>query len=134
MNLEIIKNAEEEMNDLNHEIELSSPKNARDGYKSYKELREVRLKRRKAKDENELMEEFYKYLNQNSDFKNKLPQIQGSTRKLSDAQQKRTYIPRRRSDLTISNERCQAYKPFEEMISDFKQNKISAQNGKLRNK
>ena len=38
-NAEIIKQAENELVDLEHEIELSNPKNARDGYKIYKEIR-----------------------------------------------------------------------------------------------
>ena len=37
-NAEIIKQAENELVDLEHEIELSNPKNARDGYKIYKEI------------------------------------------------------------------------------------------------
>ena len=52
-NLEIIKQTEGELLDLEHEIELSEPKNARDGYKIYKELRDVRIRRRQAKNENE---------------------------------------------------------------------------------
>jgi hypothetical protein len=131
-NLETIKCCEDELNDIYHEIELSTPKNAMEGYKLYRLIRELRLKRRKAKDENELMEEFYSFLRQNVNFKNNVQQIQGNTRKIFDAQQKRTYQPRRRSDLTIAGERCIAYKPFEEMLSDFKQNKISVKNGKLR--
>ena len=38
-NAEIRKQAENELVDLEHEIELSNPKNARDGYKIYKEIR-----------------------------------------------------------------------------------------------
>ena len=56
-NLEVIKQTEDELNDLNHEIELSSPKDMYKGYMLYKTIRELRLKRRCAKEENELMEE-----------------------------------------------------------------------------
>ena len=60
-NIETIKQAEGELTDLEHEIELSNPKNARDGYKIYKELREIRIKRRTAKDENQLLQDMYDY-------------------------------------------------------------------------
>jgi len=131
-NINIQKEAEDELNDLNHEIELSHPKNASDGYKLYREIRDLRLKRRKAKEENELMEDFYKFLNQNHDFKNKIQQIQGSARKLIEKQQSRTYVPRRRNDLTIAGEHSTAYKPFEDQMKEFKKNKAFVKNGKLR--
>ena len=131
LNIEIVRNIEDELNDLNHEIELSKPKNAMEGYKIYKEVRELRIKRRKAKDENAIMDELYKYLSQNTDFKNRIQQIQGTTRKLIDVQQKGTYTPRRRNDLTITNKRSLAYKPFEDMMEDFNKNKATMKNGKL---
>jgi len=133
-NLEIIKSAEEELADIDHEIELSAPKNACNGYALYKEIREIRLRRRKAKDENELLEEMYRFLAESVPFKNRMQQIQGNARKAFERQQARTYHPKRRKDLTITGERCKAYKPFEEMLSDFKRNKISVQSGKLRSK
>ena len=42
--LEIIKETEEELNDLNHEIELSSPKDMYQGYLLYKAIRETRIR------------------------------------------------------------------------------------------
>ena len=45
-NLEIIKQTEDELNDINHEIELSSPKDMYHGYLMYKTLRELRVRRR----------------------------------------------------------------------------------------
>lgn len=133
-NLEIIKQAEEELMDLEHEIELSAPKDMYKGYLVYKEVRDVRIKRRKAKEENELLKDMYDYLKsqQGQSFKNKIQSIQGASVKLRDAQEHRTYIPRQRSDLTITNHTSVAHKPFEEMLSDFNKIKISSQNGKLR--
>lgn len=133
-NLEIIKQAEEELMDLEHEIELSAPKDMYKGYLAYKEVRDVRIKRRKAKEENELLKDMYDYLKsqQGQSFKNKIQSIQGASVKLRDAQEHRTYIPRQRSDLTITNHTSVAHKPFEEMLSDFNKIKISSQNGKLR--
>ena len=133
-NLEIIKQAEEELMDLEHEIELSAPKDMYKGYLTYKEIREVRIRRRKAKEENELLKDMYDYFKgQNAQsFKNKIQQIQGNSVKLRDAQEHRTYITRQRNDLTITNHTSVAHKPFEEMLSDFNKIKISSQNGKLR--
>ena len=133
-NLEIIKQSEEELMDLEHEIELSAPKDMYKGYLIYKEVRDVRIRRRKAKEENELLKDMYDYLKsqQGQSFKNKIQSIQGASVKLRDAQEHRTYIPRQRSDLTITNHTSIAHKPFEEMLSDFNKIKISSQNGKLR--
>ena len=133
-NLEIIKQAEEELMDLEHEIELSAPKDMYKGYLVYKEVRDVRINRRKAKEENELLKDMYDYLKsqQGQSFKNKIQSIQGASVKLRDAQEHRTYIPRQRSDLTITNHTSVAHKPFEEMLSDFNKIKVSTQNGKLR--
>lgn len=133
-NLDIIKQAEEELIDLEHEIELSAPKDMYKGYLVYKEVRDVRIKRRKAKEENELLKDMYDYLKsqQGQSFKNKIQSIQGASVKLRDAQEHRTYIPRQRSDLTITNHTSVAHKPFEEMLSDFNKIKVSTQNGKFR--
>ena len=133
-NVDLIKQIEGELNDLNHEIELSSPKNARDGYKMYKEIRELRIKRRQAKEENELMKDMYEYLKgQNAqNFKNKIQQLQGSSMKVREAQEHRIYTPRQRNDLTITNKTSTAYKPFQEMLDEFNKTKISVKNGKLR--
>lgn len=133
-NIEIIKQTEEELMDLEHEIELSAPKDMYKGYLAYKEVRDVRIKRRKAKEENELLKDMYDYLKnqQGQSFKNKIQSIQGASVKLRDAQEHRTYIPRQRSDLTITNHTSVAHKPFEEMLSDFNKIKVSTQNGKLR--
>ena len=65
LNLDIIKQTEEELNDLNHEIELSASKDMYKGYLLYKEIRDLRLKRRKAKEENELLKDMYDFLKGN---------------------------------------------------------------------
>lgn len=133
-NLDIIKQAEEELTDLEHEIELSAPKDMYKGYLAYKEIRNVRIRRRKAKEENELLKDMYEYFKgQNAQsFKNKIQQIQGNSVKLRDVQEHRTYIPRQRNDLTITNHTSVAHKPFQEMLDDFNKIKVSTQNGKLR--
>ena len=129
-NIDVIKRCEDEQMDLEHEIELAAPKNAREGYKLYKELREVRLRRRKAKDENQLLHELYNYLKKNLDFNNKMKQIQGNTAKIYEQQHTKTYKPRVRQDLTCTDQTCMAYNPFEELLEKFEANKNKDKGGK----
>ena len=133
-NLEIIKQSEEELMDLEHEIELSTPKDMYHGYLIYKEVRDVRIRRRKAKEENELLQDMYDYFKSQAGqvFKTKIQQLQGNSTKQQNIIEQRTYKPRQRNDLTISGQTSTAYKPFEEMLRDFNKTKISVQNGKLR--
>lgn len=133
-NLKIIKQSEDELNDLYHEIELSNPKDMYKGYLVYKEIREVRIRRRTAKEENELLKDMYDYfMSQNGQtFKNKIQSIQGNSVKIRNAQEQRTYQPRQRSDLTITNKHTVANKPFEEMLADFNKNKPYMSGGKMR--
>ena len=133
-NIEIIKQTEGELTDIEHEIELSSPKNARDGYKLYKELREIRIRRRVAKDENQILKDTYDYFKsqQGQAFKNKIQQLQGGAAKLREAQEHRTYTPRQRNDLTCTDQTSTAHKPFQEMLNEFNRDKAYIKNGKLR--
>ena len=133
-NLEDIKRIEDELNDLNHEAELSEPKNMYQGYLLYKAIRDLRIERRRAKEENELLKDMYEYFKsqQGQAFKSKIQQIQGNAAKLRDVQERRTYVPRQRDDLTITDQHSTAHKPFEEMLREFKETKVSTKNGKLR--
>ena len=133
-NIEIIKQAEEELNDLYHEAELAEPKDMYKGYLIYKAIRDIRIRRRKAKEENEILKDMYEYFNSSSGqaFKTKIQSIQGSAVKLQATQETRTYQPRQRNDLTITDKHSTAHKPFQEMLADFNKTKVSMQNGKLR--
>ena len=133
-NVEEIRRIEEELNDLNHEAELSEPKDMYKGYLLYKAIRELRIERRRCKEENELMKDMYEYFKsqQGQAFKSKIQQIQGSAAKLREVQERRTYVPRQRDDLTITDQHSTAHKPFEEMLREFKEPKVSTKNGKLR--
>lgn len=133
-NLEIIKQSEEELNDLSHEIELSNPKDMYKGYLVYKEIREVRIRRRTAKEENELLKDMYDYfMSQNGQaFKSKIQSIQGNSVRIRNSQEQRTYQPRQRSDLTITDKHVVANKPFEEMLAEFNKNKPYMSGGKMR--
>lgn len=134
MNLATIKQTEEELNDLNHEAELSDPKDMYKGYLVYKEIREARIRRRTAKNENELLKDMYDFFQsqQGQAFKSKIQSIQGVSAKLEATQAARTYQPRQRNDLTITDKHSIANKPFEEMLKDFNKNKARMQGGKLR--
>ena len=133
-NIEIIKETEDELNDLYHEAELGNPKDMYSGYLIYKSIKEARIRRRTAKDENEVLHELYEYLKSQhgQTFKNKIQDIQGKSVKLSAAQAARTYHPRRRTDLTIADKGRGDQKPFEEMLDKFKKTKIKNVGGKLR--
>lgn len=133
-NQAIIKQTEGELNDLYHEIELGKAQDMYHGYLLYKAVKELRMKRRKAKDENELLAEFYDYAKSatGQQVKGKIQSIQGNSVKVYEAQSRRTYQPRQRSDLTITGKTCETNRPFEELLKDFKKNKVTMQGGKLR--
>lgn len=133
-NLEIIKQTEEELNDLYHECELADPKDMYNGWKIYRAIRETRIRRRAAKEENEVLKDMYEYLNSQAGqtFKSKVQSIQGNAAKIRSTQESRTYQPRQRNDLTITDKHSVATKPFEEMLKEFNQTKVSMQGGKLR--
>ena len=133
-NLSVIKQAEDELNDLYHEAELSNPKDMYQGYLVYKAIRDVRIRRRTAKEENELLRDMYDYLQSpaGQSFKGKIQSIQGNSVKLRATQESRTYVPRQRDDLTITDKHSTANKPFEELMSEFNKTKITTQRGKLR--
>ena len=133
-NIEIIKETEEELNDLYHEAELSAPKDLYGGWKLYSAIRETRIRRRTAKEENEVMKDLYEYLTSQTGqtFKNKIQNIQGNAVRIQSMQESRTYQPRRRTDLTIADKGRGEQKPFEEMLADFKKIKVTTRGGKLR--
>ena len=133
-NIDIIKKTEDELNDVYHEIELGKSQDLYGGYKLYKQVKDLRMQRRQAKDENELLRDMYEYIKSQpgQSFKSKIQSIQGSSAKVYEAQSRRTYNPRQRSDLTITNKTCEVNRPFEDLMKEFKQTKVTMQGGKLR--
>jgi hypothetical protein len=133
-NEDIIKQTEEELNDVYHEIELSKDQDLHGGWKLYRQVKDLRTKRRQAKDENALLKDMYDYIKsqQGQSFKSKIQSIQGSSAKVYDAQSRRTYTPRQRSDLTITNKTCESNKPFEDMMKEWNKDKAYIQGGKMR--
>lgn len=129
-----IKQTEDELTDIEHEIELGKNQDMYHGYLLYKEIKDLRIKRRQAKEEAELLKDMYDYLKsqQGQAFKSKIQSIQGSSVKIRLAQESRTYQPRQRDDLTITDKHANVTKPFEQMLKEFNANKVTMQNGKLR--
>ena len=132
--LERIEEIQDELQDIMHEIELSSGKDMYSGYLLYKRIRELRIERRRCKEQTELMKETYEYFKsqQGQSFKNKMQQLQGNAAKLRKTQEARTYTPRQRDDLTIEGMTSSEQKTFEDMMSEFKKTKVNIKNGKLR--
>lgn len=133
-NVEVIKQTEDELTDVYHEIELGKPQDMYGGYKLYKQVKDLRMRRRQAKDENDLLKDMYEYIKSQSGqaFKSKIQSIQGNSVKVYEAQSRRTYTPRQRDDLTITNKTCEVNRPFEDLMREFKKDKVTMQNGKLR--
>jgi hypothetical protein len=132
--LERIEEIQDELQDIMHEIELSAGKDMYSGYLLYKRIRELRIERRRCKEQTELMKETYEYFKsqQGQAFKNKLQQLQGNAAKVRKTQESRTYTPRQRDDLTIEGMTSSEQKSFEDMMNEFKKTKVSIKNGKLR--
>lgn len=132
--LERIEEIQGELQDIMHEIELSSPKDMYNGWLLYKRIRELRIERRRCKEQTELMKETYEFFKsqQGQNFKTKMQQLQSNAAKLRNVQEQRTYKPRQRDDLTIEGQTSSEHKSFEEMIRDFNKTKVSMQGGKLR--
>lgn len=131
---EVIRSTEAQLNDIAHEIEFSKPKDMYHGYLMYKAIHELRVQRRQAKEEAELLQEMYEFFTGTyaQQFKSKIQQIQGHSVKLRDKQERRTYKPRELADLTIEGVHSEGTKPFEELMSEFKKTKVTMKGGKLR--
>lgn len=132
--LERINEIHDELQDIFHEIELSPNKNMYDGYLFYKRIKELRVERRRLKEETELMKDTYEYFKSQhgQSFKGKMQQLQGNAAKLRKTQESRTYTPRQRGDLTIEGMTSSEQASFEDMMKEFNKTKVSKKNGKLR--
>lgn len=95
----IIKECDDETQDLLHEAELGKSKEMQGRSRFYSDIREIRQKRRISKDENSLLEEFYNYIQENK-LKDSLQKIQSNAAKSYNALQLRFYKAKIRDDLT----------------------------------
>lgn len=117
-NEEIIRQAEAESQDLLHEIELAAPKNGPQGYLLYKALRDARVRRREAKNENELLAPLYQFCKDQVEVRKELQKIQGAGDRTADRLAKRSYHPKERSDLTITNHRPDVNRPLGALLQE----------------
>lgn len=99
--IEEIKEVEQSLMDLLHEIELSSDKDMYQGYLLYKEIKALRIRRRQAKERVELLKGMYDFVNGNqvAQIKNTLGQLKGNSKKTLSHQNNRVYSARQRDDL-----------------------------------
>ena len=128
--IEEIKEVEQSLMDLLHEIELSSDKDMYQGYLLYKEIKTLRIRRRQAKEKAELLKGIYDFANgsQVAQIKNTLGQLKGNSKKTLSHQNNRVYSARQRDDLTIENK----HTDFEDLMKKFNETKITSRKGKLR--
>ena len=132
--VERIDEIQGELQDIEHEIELSPNKNMYEGYVLYKQIKDLRMERRRCKEEVEILKDMYEFFTSQvgKEFKNKIQRIQGDAAKLREVQERRVYTPRQRNDLTCTGKTSTAHKPFEELLKDFNKTKVTMQGGKLR--
>lgn len=83
-NKTMITEYEDQLQDILHFIELSDNLNAKEGYKKYKQITDIRRERRKCKLENELLEQAYQFFNANKSMLDQLRRIQGGCRRDKD--------------------------------------------------
>lgn len=128
--LDEIKEVEQSLTDLLHEIELSPDKDMYQGYLLYKEIKALRIRRRQAKERVELLKGMYDFVNGNqiAQIKNTLGQLKGNSKKTLSHQNNRVYSARQRDDLTIENKHID----FEDLMKKFNETKITSHKGKLR--
>lgn len=84
VNKTLITEYDDQQQDILHFIELSDNLNAKDGYKKYKQLVDIRRDRRKCKLENELLESAYQFFSSNKSMLDQLRRIQGGCRRDKD--------------------------------------------------
>lgn len=97
-NIKEITYLEREYLDINHAIELFKF-NAYEGYLLSKQLQDNRIKRRKAKDQNQQLEPLYDLITKNKNLIRDLNKTQGEIHKIKMAHQQRNYKVRARTDL-----------------------------------
>ena len=88
----------QETQDILHLMELSENMNACKGYKAYKTLSNVRRERRQCKNEIELLETIYKFIEDNRPVIRQLEQVLGKIRNTKQAIDNRSYLMR--TDIT----------------------------------
>ena len=102
---EVVSKADMEVQDLLHLAELETF-NAAEGYFIANQIKKAREKRRKAKDEIDMLQSISKVINQNSKFAPHVTGIQNSIKQIETVKTKRTYTARVRTDLSERFNKC----------------------------
>ena len=84
---------ENELNDLEHYMEIGNFKNVPEGYRLYRKLAELRRERRACKNENDLLWPIYEHFHA-TEVLNRLTKVQGECSKLKDTIDSRYYAVR----------------------------------------
>jgi ribonuclease BN (tRNA processing enzyme) len=93
-----IELCEKEIIDIEHVIELTTF-NASRGYALSKEIKDVRIRRRELKDQNELLSPLVEIVNRLKSFQNDLNKAIGDIRRIKQKHENRSYKMRVRMDL-----------------------------------
>lgn len=96
-----LKECEQEVQDLLHEIELTKFDACR-GYRLCKNLQEVRQRRRKLKEKMEIAEHLKFFLENNNQLKINLFKVLAGMEKTEKRQGQRMYTPRVRKDISLA--------------------------------
>jgi hypothetical protein len=101
-----IEMCEKEIIDIEHVLELTNF-NASRGYTLAKEIKDVRIRRRELKDQNELLGPLVEVVQRMRTFQNDLNKAVGDIRRIKQKQLNRTYKMRVRQDLQEEVKECQ---------------------------
>ena len=96
-----ISNADKEEQDLLHEIEFM-PFSSHESYILAKKLREVRQRRRKFKEEKEVLSSLHDWLDKNKQIKMSIFKTWRTMKETKERQGNRVYTPRIRTDIKLA--------------------------------
>lgn len=102
-----IELCEKEIIDIEHVIELTTF-NASRGYSLAKDIKEVRIRRRELKDQNELLSPLVEVVQRMRGFQNDLNKAIGDIRRIKQKHENRSYKMRVREDLQEEVQTCQS--------------------------
>lgn len=100
-NVILIKQYEDEHNDLIHEIAHGDKKSASEAYKIYSREREILSERHRLQDENAKAKELYDWCMQNKPLKSTFNKMLSNHSVVAKRIEERAFTPRVRNDLTI---------------------------------
>lgn len=93
-NYALVGETDKALQDVMHKIEMADDMGSVEGYRLYRKTRELRRKRRIAKNENELLEPLKIFLEQNDSFIPALERMQGELAQSQERIDGKRYFPR----------------------------------------